>query len=146
MEKLPVGRILGVDVGTVRTGVAVSDENGFLASALCTIKVSGIHPIANAIREKALEKNVKLIVIGNPVNMNGTIGESSERIKLLRDALAEICDIPTVLFDERCTTMAAHSILNMTDTRGKKRKAVIDNLSAEIILQDYLDSRRSNLR
>lgn len=142
MAEIPKGRVLGIDVGTVRTGVAVSDESGFLASALCTIKASGIHPIAEAIKEKAIEKKVRLIVIGNPINMNGTLGASAERIQLLCDALKEICDIPVVLFDERCTTMAAHNILNFTDTRGTKRKAVIDNLSAEIILQNYLDSQQ----
>ncbi len=137
------GRVLGIDVGTVRTGVAISDESGFLASALCTLKASGIRALAEMIKEKAEKYSVRLIVIGHPINMNGTFGESSERIKKLAWEISQITKIPVTLFDERCTTMAATNFLNMTDTRGKRRKAVIDNLSAEIILQDYLDREKN---
>ena len=136
------GRVLGIDAGKVRTGVAVSDESGFLASALCTLKAPGLRSLAEMIRDKAEEYNVRLIVLGHPINMNGTLGESSERVKKLAEEISNLTDIPVTLFDERCTTMAAASYLNMTDTRGKKRKAVIDNLSAEIILQNYLDSEK----
>ncbi|MBR2432595.1 MAG: Holliday junction resolvase RuvX, partial [Clostridia bacterium] len=97
---------------------------------------------ASEIVAKATEHNARLIVIGHPINMNGTLGESSARVHRIADEIRLISDIPVVLFDERCTTMVAASILNMTDTRGQKRKAVIDNLSAEIILQNYLDSER----
>ena len=142
MSNFPKGRVLGVDAGTVRTGLAISDTDGFLASALCTIKTSGLRALAEEIKVKALEYNARLIVLGHPINMNGTLGESSARIHKLSELISEICDIPVVLFDERCTTMVATNILNMTDTRGKKRKAIIDNLSAEIILQNYLDAER----
>lgn len=142
MAQLPKGRVIGIDAGTVRTGVAISDVDGFLASALCTIKANGIRALAAEIKIKAEEHSTRLIVIGHPINMNGTLGESSARIHRLADEIRLITDIPVVLFDERCTTMVAASILNMTDTRGSKRKAVIDNLSAEIILQNYLDSER----
>lgn len=137
------GRVMGIDAGTVRTGVAVSDPDGFLASALCTIKANGIRSLALQIKEKANEYKVRAIVIGHPVNMNGTLGESSGRVKKLAEEIRLICDIPVILFDERCTTMVAANILNLTDTRGTKRKAVIDNLSAEIILQNYLDRERA---
>lgn len=142
MSTLPKGRVLGVDAGTVRTGIAVSDTDGFLASALCTIKANGLRSLASAIKEKAEEYSARLIVIGHPINMNGTLGESSARIHRLADEIRAITEIPVILFDERCTTMVAASILNMTDTRGAKRKSVIDNLSAEIILQNYLDAER----
>ena len=142
MAELPKGRVLGVDAGTVRTGLALSDTDGMLASVLCTVKANGVRSLAAEIKNKATEHNARLIVIGHPINMNGTLGESSARIHRLADEIRLICDIPVVLFDERCTTMVAASILNMTDTRGAKRKAVIDNLSAEIILQNYLDSER----
>ena len=142
MSTLPKGRVLGVDAGTVRTGLAISDTDGFLASALCTIKANGIRALAAAIKEKADEHSARLIVIGHPINMNGTLGESSARIHRLADEIRAISEIPVILFDERCTTMVAASILNMTDTRGAKRKSIIDNLSAEIILQNYLDAER----
>ncbi len=142
MAELPKGRVLGIDAGMTRTGVALSDTDGFLASALCTIKAKGVRDLAAQIAETAKSNDVRLIVVGHPINMNGTLGESSARAHRLADEIRAVCDIPVVLFDERCTTMVAASILNMTDTRGQKRKAVIDNLSAEIILQNYLDSER----
>lgn len=140
-----IGRVLGVDAGTVRTGIAVSDEEGFLARAVCTVKASGRRELAEKITEKAKEFSVRLIVIGNPINMNGTRGDSAERISRLADTVRLLSECEVVLFDERCTTMAAAQILNLTDTRGHKRKAVIDPLSAEIILQNYLDSERRSL-
>lgn len=139
---LPKGRVLGIDAGTVRTGVALSDTDGFLASALCTVKANGIRSLAAEITRLAQEHAARLIVIGHPINMNGSLGESSSRIHRLADEIRALTDVPVVLFDERCTTMVASSILNITDTRGSKRKAIIDNLSAEIILQNYLDSER----
>ncbi len=142
MPEQAKGRVLGVDIGTVRTGLALSDTDGILASVLCTIKAEGIRSVAAAIKEKAEQHSVRLIVLGHPINMNGTLGESSARVNKIAAELRHITDIPVVLFDERCTTMAAINILNLTDTRNKKRKAVIDNLSAEIILQNYLDSVR----
>lgn len=140
MADLPKGRVLGIDAGTVRTGIAVSDETGFLARAVCTVKAKGRRELVSKIVEQANEYSVRLIVMGHPINMNGTLGESSERIMKLADAIREQTDIPVVLFDERCTTMAAAQILNLTDTGGQKRKDIIDALSAEIILQNYLDS------
>ena len=142
MAVLPKGRVLGIDAGMSRTGVALSDTDGFLASALCTIKANGVRDLAAQIVAKGEENKVRLIVIGHPINMNGTLGESSARAHRLKAEIEEISEIPVTLFDERCTTMVAASILNMTDTRGQKRKAVIDNLSAEIILQNYLDSEK----
>ena len=142
MAELPKGRVLGIDAGTVRTGIAVSDETGFLARAVCTVKAKGRRELVSKIIEQANEYSVRLIVMGHPINMNGTLGESSERIMKLADAIREQTDIPVVLFDERCTTMAAAQILNLTDTGGQKRKNIIDALSAEIILQNYLDSER----
>ena len=142
MAELPRGRVLGIDAGTVRTGIAVSDETGFLARAVCTIKAKGRRELVQKIVEQAKEYSVRLIVMGNPINMNGTLGESAERISKLADSIREHIDVPVVLFDERCTTMAAAQILNLTDTGGQKRKNIIDALSAEIILQNYLDSER----
>ena len=145
MADLPKGRVLGIDAGTVRTGIAVSDETGFLARAVCTVKAKGRRELVSKIVEQANEHSVRLIVMGHPINMNGTLGESSERIMKLAESIREKTDIPVVLFDERCTTMAAAQILNLTDTGGQKRKDIIDALSAEIILQNYLDSESRSL-
>ena len=145
MAELPKGRVLGIDAGTVRTGIAVSDETGFLARAVCTVKAKGRRELVSKIVEQANEYSVRLIVMGNPINMNGTVGERSEKVKRLAEALSAETGKPVHLFDERCTTMAAHQILNMTDTRGQKRKDVVDTLSAQIILQNYMDSHKNEL-
>lgn len=133
-------RIMGVDYGDVRTGIALSDENAFLASGICTLKIDYNVKLAAEIVRFAEEKGVAKIVIGNPINMNGTCGPRSEKAEELKRLIREKTDIEVILFDERCTTKVAHSIMNFTDTRGKKRKSNIDTLSAEIILQNYLDS------
>jgi len=142
MGELPKGRVLGVDAGTVRTGLAISDTDGFLASVLCTVKANGLRSLAAEIKTKAEENKARLIVIGHPINMNGSRGDSSSKVQYLAGLIEKDTGVPVKLFDERCTTMLAHKILNTTDTRGTKRKNVVDTLSAQIILQNYLDMHR----
>lgn len=140
MLKSKEGRVLGVDFGDVRTGLAISDETRFLASGIGFIKVGGIVKTADKVAEIFMENHAVAIVVGHPMNMNGTRGPRAERAEefasLLRERLpaAEV-----ILFDERMTTMAAARYLGETNTRGAKRKNVIDTLSAQIILQNYLD-------
>ena len=136
-------RILGVDYGETRTGLAVSDEMQFLASGIGYIKCNGIKNIADEVAKKAAELDVCEIVVGMPVNMNGTLGEKSERIKEFIRILSDKVSVPINTLDERVTTMAAHQILNFTNIKSSKRKGVIDTLSAQIILQNYLDRRKN---
>ena len=136
-------KILGVDLGDTRTGLAVSDALGFMASPVGTIYSTYIVETARKVAEAAREHNAKKIVLGMPINMNGTEGPRAEKVREFANLLeGELEGIEIVFFDERCSTMAAHQILNLTDTRGKKRKEVIDTLSAQIILQNYMDSHR----
>ena len=135
-------KIMGIDYGEARTGIAVSDALGLLANGVGNIEERDINRLINKIAEKASELSVEMLVLGNPVNMNGTLGPKSEKVAKLAERLREKTGLPVVLFDERCTTMAAHKFLNETNTRGKKRKGVVDTLSAQIILQNYMDSNR----
>lgn len=135
-------RILGVDFGDMRTGLAVSDLLGMLANGIGYVNSSYMPKTADMVAEKAKEYGVAKIVVGLPINMNGTYGPRAEHAKEFAAMLEEKTGLPVEMFDERCSTMAAHQILNLTDTRGKKRKAAVDTLSAQIILQNYLDSRR----
>lgn len=138
-------KILGVDLGDARTGLAVSDDLGLLAIPAGTVYSTYIVETAKKVAEKAVELGAAKIVIGMPINMNGTEGPRAEHVrefaKLVEDQLGVGASIE--FFDERCSTMAAHQILNFTDTKGKRRKNVVDTLSAQIILQNYLDSNRS---
>ena len=136
-------RILGVDFGDARTGLAVSDTLGMLANGIGYVNSTYIVKTADLVAEKAKEYKVEKIIVGLPVNMNGTEGPRAEHAREFVSLLSErVGEIPIEMVDERCSTMASHQILNMTDTRGKKRKAAVDTLSAEIILQNYLDSHR----
>ena len=135
-------RILGVDYGDVRTGIAVTDPLGIMASGVCTLTAYNDEKLAAMIIDKAKEYDVCKIVVGNPINMNGTAGERSEKAKAFAALLAESGGYEVELIDERMTTMEAHRYLNFTDTRGKKRKEVVDTLSAQIILQTYLDKNK----
>ena len=136
-------RILGVDYGDARTGLALSDISGFLASGIGTIKSTGFLKTADEVAKIAKEKDVGLIVLGHPINMNGTLGPRSEKAQAFGKHLEEISGIKVVLYDERLSTANAHTMLNITNTRGSKRKSIIDEMSACLILQSYLDKERS---
>ncbi|MBQ8344829.1 MAG: Holliday junction resolvase RuvX [Clostridia bacterium] len=143
------GKLLAVDFGDTRTGLAVSDPSRLLASGIGYISPGGIEKTADATAEAAREQRVVGIVVGLPVNMDGSEGDRARRCRKFADLLAERTQLPVAMFDERMTTMTASRYLNETGTRGKKRKGVIDTLSAQIILQNSLDrlrylSERSN--
>lgn len=135
-------RILGIDFGESRMGLAVSDPMGILAGGLCTAKVTGLASAVESAARAAKENDVSLIVVGLPVNMDGTEGERAQRCRQFADELSAACGIKTVMHDERRTTILAAGFMNETGTRGKKRKEAIDTLSAQIILQSYLDRNR----
>lgn len=138
-------RILSIDLGDVRTGLALSDQSEMLASPLCVITEYNRDKLLNQICDIIKKYNTQLIVVGHPKNMDGTQGQSAQKCADFAKLLQEHSNIQTVLWDERCTTMSAHIFMNSTDTRGKKRKNNIDAAAACIILQDYLDFRRNTL-
>ncbi|MBR2354190.1 MAG: Holliday junction resolvase RuvX [Clostridia bacterium] len=133
------GKILGVDFGDTRTGLAVSDPSRLLASGIGTVSPGGIEKTADAVAEVAREQGVVALVVGLPVNMDGSEGARAERCRKFGRMLEERTGLPVCMFDERMSTMNAARYLNETNTRGKKRKGVIDTLSAQIILQNCLD-------
>jgi putative Holliday junction resolvase len=129
-------RILGLDVGSKTVGVALSDE-------LKTLKINeeknefGFDEIGQLIKEY----QVSQVVIGLPKNMNGTIGPRGEASQKYASEIERQYEVPTVLWDERLTTMAAERVLLEADVSRKKRKKVIDKMAAVMILQGYLDSK-----
>ena len=128
------GRILGVDFGDTRTGLAVSDASRFLASGIGYVSPGGIVKTADKVAEVAREQKVSAIVVGLPKNMDGSEGFRADRCREFADLLRErLEDIPVAMMDERMTTMSASRYLNETNTRGQKRKGVIDTLSAQIL-------------
>ncbi len=136
--------ILSVDYGKARTGIAVCDKGEMIASPVCTINEYNMDNLAKKIREYTESYHAELIVLGLPKNMDGSEGESAENVRVFSGLLEKETGLPVVLRDERCTTVIAHQYLNATDTRGKKRKKVVDTVAAVIILEDYLNYRRNN--
>lgn len=133
-------KFLGVDFGDSRTGYAVSDALGFGASVLPAFKSKSINAVAEYTAKLAEEKEAEKIILGLPKNMNGTLGPRAEKTMHLADLISDITDIPIVMWDERLTTVSAHSLMNETNVRGEKRKNSVDSISAAYILQGYLDS------
>ncbi|KXY25508.1 Holliday junction resolvase [Bacillus cereus] len=136
-------RILGLDVGTKTVGVAISDEMGWTAQGLETIKINEErgHFGFDRISELVKQYNVDKIVVGLPKNMNGTIGPRGEACQQFAENLRELLQLDVVMWDERLSTMAAERLLISADVSRRKRKQVIDKMAAVVILQGFLDSK-----
>ena len=143
-EVKSIMKILAVDYGDTRTGLAVSDNLEFLASPVGTLTERNAQRLAQKVADSAKEQGAKLIVVGLPINMNGTRGPRAEKCEEFAAMLRELVDCPVEMWDERSTTVTAHNILNTTNVRGKARKAVVDTVAATIILESYLDHRRKS--
>ncbi|MDR1464189.1 MAG: Holliday junction resolvase RuvX [Oscillospiraceae bacterium] len=132
--------ILGIDYGEQRTGVAASDPMGILASPVTVLREPARKKRAAEIARLAAERQAGKIVVGLPVNMDGTRGEKAHKCEQLAEDLRRAAGLPVVLWDERLSTVAAHRALSEADVRGQKRKDMVDSVAAVIILQSYLDS------
>lgn len=135
-------KILSVDFGDARTGIAVCDRNEMLASPVCVINEYDFERCAEKVSAKALELKVDEVVVGYPKNMNNTVGERAEKCQRFAELVGSMANVPVRLWDERSTTVTAHQYLNVTNTRGKKRKAVVDAVASTIILESYLEYRK----
>lgn len=136
--------ILAVDLGKARTGLAVCDKSEILASPVGVLEIYDRAKLCTRICEVAAKRRAERIVVGLPKNMDGSEGESAIAAREFADMLREASGLPVFMCDERGTTITAHQYLNITDTRGKKRKAVVDTVAATIILEDYLQYRRNH--
>lgn len=136
-------RILAVDLGKARTGLAVCDEGEILASPVAVVAEWNREKLLARVAAEAKRLGAGRIVVGLPRNMDGTEGESAQNARAFAESLRGLAALPVDLQDERGTTITAHGFLNDTDTRGKKRKAVVDAVAATVILQDYLARRRN---
>ena len=137
-------KIMAVDFGDARTGLAICDKSEMLASPLGVIHERNFNECIKKTAQSAAENKADEIVVGYPKNMNGTIGKRAEKCSLFAEKLGELTGIPVKLWDERCTTVSAHNYLNQTNTRGKKRKDVVDAVAAVIILEGYMAFRKNN--
>ena len=135
--------IFGVDFGDTRTGWAVCDRSELMASPAGVLTEKNFLHCAEKTAKAAKQAHAELIVVGHPVNMDGSRGPRAQKCAEFAEIVQEKSGIPVKLWDERCTTVSAHQILNVTNTRGKKRKAVVDAVAATIILESYLEYRKN---
>lgn len=136
--------ILGVDLGHARTGLAVCDRGELLASPLTVIAQRDPDKLAHTIVMEAERAGAELLAVGLPRNMDGSEGDSAKFAREMGARLEELSGLPVEFVDERGTTITAYGYLNETNTRGKKRKAVVDAVAATVILEDYLRYRKNH--
>lgn len=136
--------IMSVDLGKSRTGIAICDKTEFLAHPLTVIEEKSPQRLLHKVAQTVIENNAELVVIGLPKNMDGSEGESAQNARNFGENLKELITVPIEFLDERGTTITAHNYLNTTNTRGKKRKSVVDAVAATIILENYLSKRKLN--
>lgn len=135
------GRLLGIDYGERRTGVAISDGSRTIAFPRETLECPRPEQAAAAVARIAGEEGVAGIVVGWPLNMNGTEGPRTERTRLFMAEVAKRTSIPLVRWDERLSTKVAEEVLIAAGTRRERRRQVVDKLAAQVILQTYLDAQ-----
>ena len=137
-------RVMGIDYGDARVGVAMSDLLGLTAQGITTIKNNGLNKLTEELKKIIDEYAPETIVIGLPKNMDGTEGFRAEATYKFADRLKNVYNGSIEFYDERLTTMGAARFLDTTNTRGKKRKGVIDTVSACLILDGWLARHKNN--
>ena len=136
-------RILGVDHGSKRIGIAVSDPGRTMAHPIQTVRVKPDGSHIQEIIEIARSFQVERVVVGLPYNMDGSLGFKGEEVLAWGRELERRIGLPVIFWDERLSTSEAHDMLLSLEVRGKKRRAIVDRIAASIILQGYLDSERA---
>ncbi len=133
-------KVLGLDIGEKRIGIAISDELGYTAQGMRVMNRSGLADDLTVLRELIKETEATEVVVGLPKNMDGTLGESAEKVLFFVKKIEESISVPVILWDERWTTAEATRLLVDADISRSKRRKVVDKLAAVLILQGYLDS------
>jgi putative holliday junction resolvase len=134
-----VKRVLGIDLGQARTGVAISDELRLLAHPVETIPSGSLKTVAERVKAIVTEKNVDCVVVGLPRHMNGTLGASAEEAQRFAGKLRSMIEAEVVTWDERLSTVAAERALQTVGKKSRQTRGIRDQVSAQIILQSYLD-------
>ena len=135
-------RIMAIDYGDARTGVALSDPTGFLAGQTFLIKSRKEDVVLEELAALAQKQGAEELVMGYPRNMDGTLGPRAEKYAAFAERLKERTGLPLTLWDERRTTVEAHNILSAHNYHGQKRKNTVDAVAASLILEGYLAYRK----
>lgn len=137
---------MAVDLGDARTGLAVCDRTEFLASPIGVIESKSFGDTLKQVAAAIEEYDIQMVIVGYPKNMDGSVGDRAKKCEKFALMLGQLVEnkIPVELWDERATTVMAHNYLNETNTRGEKRKKVVDAVAATIILESYLNYRKNS--
>ena len=138
-KQLNTSRLIGLDLGSKRIGVAICDENQKIATPLKTINKSKFEDLINELEDIIKENNIKGIIIGNPINMDGSLGKSAQSVRDISNNLAKLINLPVCLWDERLSTVGAFNLSSQLDVNVSKRERDIDKNAAAFILQGALD-------
>ena len=138
-KQLNTSRLIGLDLGSKRIGVAICDENQKIATPLKTIKKSKFEDLINELEDIIKENNIKGIIIGNPINMDGSLGKSSQSVNDVSKAISKEIDLPISLWDERLSTVGAFKLTENLGINVTKREKNIDKNAAAFILQGAID-------
>ena len=136
-------RIMAIDYGDAHTGIAISDPTGFLTGYSTVINAYRAEVVVQEVARLARERGVEELVLGHPINMDGTRGPRSEKAQAMAELLRGATELPVVLWDERRTTIDAHQILMNNGKNAKKRKKTVDAVAASLILEGYLTFKKS---
>lgn len=136
-------KIMAVDYGDSRTGLAMCDAGEILASPLETVFEKDFERCVQRVAQIAGERKAQMIIVGDPINMNGTRGPRSEKCNLFAEKLRELVDVEVRMWDERSSTVTAITYMNENNRRGKKRRDVLDQAAAAVILESYLNYRKN---
>ena len=139
-----MSRILGIDLGDARIGLAISDELGMLAHPLETIRLKEVKDPHDHIARIVARDEVTAVILGLPRNMDGTYGPAAAKARAFADALRARINCPVHFWDERLTTVAAQRALHEAGRNTKQSRGVIDQVAAQLILQGYLDSKSTD--
>lgn len=142
LRLIKMGRILGIDYGEARSGLAMSDPSQIVATPLSAWEAKAGIPLLDHLRKLVAEEEIEEILLGLPRNMDGSMGGMAEAVLKLKEELAQSLGLPVSLWDERLTTVSAKRFVKENKMRTKKNKTALDTISAVLILQNYLDSKR----
>ena len=137
-------RIMAIDYGEARTGLAVSDLTGMICGEAWTMNEWNLERAVQRITDEAKQRNVETLVLGLPKNMDGTEGARAEKCRGIAKMLGDASGLPVVLWDERRSSIEAHAILHAGGKKEKQHRKTVDAVAASLILEGYLDSKRQN--
>lgn len=134
---------LGLDLGNKTLGLSISDKLGIIATPLIVLRYESYEELMDKLNEIVVSRNVNVLVLGNPLNLNGTMSKRSEETIKFKELIENKYDYKVILQDERLSTIEAENLLIKNNTKRKNRKKVIDKMASTIILQTYLDRSRN---